>query len=131
MPKRSAAKPSEREFRVAVVEEIADDIYSIKFVLQSFGYKVLSFSASSSYLEPLLQFKPQIVIVDMMIPAEGGYRVIREIRGRLSVKLPILAITAAAMKGDDGDVLKAGGTETLAKPYAITELQRKLRKLDK
>lgn len=35
------------------------------------------------------------------------------------------------MKGDDGDVLKAGGTETLAKPYSITELEKKLRKLDK
>lgn len=86
MPKCSGANIPEREFRVAVVEEIADNIYSLKSVLQSLGYKVLSFAAFSSYLEPLLQFKPQIVIVDMMLPADGGYRVIRSIRSRTSEK---------------------------------------------
>ena len=131
MPKRSKNQPRKIDFRIAVVEETADNIYSIKFVLQSLGYDVLSFSAPSRYLQSLRQFSPQLVIVDMMIPGHGGYRVIEELRSQVSPELPLLAITAAAMKGSEEDVLKAGASDTLAKPYPIAELQTKLKKLPK
>ena len=129
MPKRSKNQPRKIDFRIAVVEETADNIYSIKFVLQSLGYEVLSFSASSRYLHSLHQFSPQLVIVDMMISGDGGYRVIEELRSQISRKVPVLAITAAAMKGDEKDVLAEGASDTLAKPYAVAELQKKLKKL--
>ena len=130
MPKRSKNQPRKIDFRIAVVEETADNIYSIKFVLQSLGYEVLSFSSPSRYLQSLRQFGPQLVIVDMMIPGDGGYRAIEELRSQVSREVPVLAITAAAMKGSEEDVLKAGASDTLAKPYAITELQKKLKKLE-
>ena len=131
MPKRSKSQPRKIDFRIAVIEETADNIYSIKFVLQSLGYDVLSFSAASRYLQRLRQFSPQLVIVDMMIPGDGGYRVIEELRSRVSRELPVLAITAAAMKGGEEEVLEAGANDTLAKPYAVAELQKKLKKLEK
>ena len=130
MPKRQVEHPLQKDIRVAIVEEISDDIYSIKFVLQSLGYEVLSFAASSVYIEPLLQFNPKIVIVDMMIPAEGGYHVIEKINSQTSVKLAILAITAAGMKGTEGDVLEAGVSDILSKPYTIAELQEKLNEME-
>ena len=131
MPKRSKNQPRKIDFRIAVIEETADNIYSIKFVLQSLGYDVLSLSAASRYLQPLRQFSPQLVIVDMMIPGDGGYRVIEELRSHVSRKLPVLAITAAAMKGGEEEVLEAGASDTLAKPYAVAELQKKLKKLER
>ena len=131
MSKRSRSQPLKIDFRIAVIEETADNIYSIKFVLQSLGYEVLSLSAAPGYLPRLRQFSPQMVIVDMMIPGDGGYRVIEEIRSHVSRKLPVLAITAAAMTGGEEDVLEAGASDTLAKPYAIAELQNKLKKLEK
>ncbi len=130
MSKRSRNQPLKIDFRIAVIEETADNIYSIKFVLQSLGYEVLSLSAAPRYLPRLLQFSPQLVIVDMMIPGDGGYRVIEELRSHVSRKLPVLAITAAAMTGGEEDVLEAGASDTLAKPYAIAELQNKLKKLE-
>ena len=77
------------------------------------------------------EYAPQLVIVDMMIPGDGGYRVIEELRSHVSRKLPVLAITAAAMKGGEEEVLEAGASDTLAKPYAVAELQKKLKKLEK
>ena len=131
MPKLSKSRPRKIDFRIAVIEETADNIYSIKFVLQSLGYEVLSFSAASRYLQRLRQFRPQLVIVDMMIPGDGGYRVIEGLRSHVSRKLPVLAITAAAMKGGEEEVLEAGASVTLAKPYAVAELQKKLKELEK
>jgi len=129
MPKRAGSQPRKIDCRIGVIEEIADNIYSIKFVLQSLGYEVVSFSAGSRYLPALQRFKPHVVIVDMMIPGDLGYSVIRALRARLPKKLPVLAITAAAMKGDDQEVVKTGATDTLAKPYAVAELQKKLKTL--
>ena len=130
MPNKSKSQPRKIDFRIAVIEETADNIYSIKFVLQSLGYEVLSFSAASRYLQRLRQFSPQLVIVDMMIPGDGGYRVIEELRSHVSRKLPVLAITAAAMQGGEEEVLEAGASDILAKPYAVAELQKKLKKLE-
>ena len=131
MPNKSKSQPRKIDFRIAVIEETADNIYSIKFVLQSLGYDVLSLSAASRYLQRLRQFSPQLVIVDMMIPGDGGYRVIEELRSHVSRKLPVLAITAAAMKGGEQEVLEAGASDTLAKPYDVVELQKKLKKLER
>ena len=129
MPKRARSQSRKIDCRVAVIEETADNIYSIKFVLQSLGYEVVSFSADARYLQLLESFKPDLVIVDMMIPGDLGYGVIQALRSRLPGKLPVLAITAAAMKGDDEQVREAGASDTLAKPYAVRELQKKLKKL--
>lgn len=112
---------------LAVVEEVADDIYSIKFILQSLRYQVRSFSYSQPFLNELAEFNPKMIIVDMMIPMGGGFEVIRHIRSHPKLeKTPVLGITADAMEGKAKDVIKAGGQDYLAKPYAVGELQEKL-----
>lgn len=110
---------------IAVVEEVADNIYSIKFILQSLGYRVRSFSAPEAVTQRLVDFAPKLIIIDMMIPEGGGFEVIRRIRRHLA-DVPLMAITADAMDGEEEDVYKAGGQDVLAKPYNVGELQQKL-----
>ncbi len=125
--KRASRKGKEPGLKIGVVEEVADNIYSIKFILQSLGYEVGSFSAGSpSYIDELAEFAPALVIVDMMIPHGGGYSVIRGIQKSRLSKVPVLAITADAMEGESKDVLKVGARDILAKPYAVSDLQEKL-----
>ncbi len=114
--------------QIAVVEEIADNIYSIKFILQSLGYQVSSFSSGAPFQASLVEFSPDLVIVDMMIPGRQGYEIIKSIRESSLKKVPVLAITAEAMQGEEKDVYEAGGQDVLPKPYTVTELQKKLRK---
>jgi len=114
--------------QIAVVEEVADNIYSIKFILQSLGYQVSSFSSGVPFQASLIEFSPDLVIVDMMIPGRQGYEIIESIRESSLKKVPVLAITAAAMEGDEKDVYEAGGQDILPKPYTVTELQKKLEK---
>ena len=64
----------------------------------------------------------------MMIPGRQGYEIIESIRESSLKKVPVLAITAAAMEGDEKDVYEAGGQDILPKPYTVTELQKKLKK---
>ena len=129
MAKRSKGERQRLDQRVAIIEEVADNIYSVKFILQSLGYGVLSVSSGSGFAQRIAQFEPQLVIVDMMIPEKGGYSAIRDVRRNVSKQLPILAITAAAMQGDEKAVIRAGSTDTLSKPYSVVELQVKIKGL--
>ncbi len=126
MRRRRARGPTPDSKRLAVIEEIADDIYSVQFVLQSLGFRTRSFSPRSSIAD-LMAFDPELIIVDMMISGGGGYRVIRQIRraGNLA-RVPILAIAAAAMEGSAEEILAAGGQDVLTKPYNMAELKEKL-----
>ncbi len=125
---KSKDKREEHEKKIAVIEEVADNIYSIKFILQSIGYEVASLSSRDSYQPMLKEFLPDLIIIDMMIAGGGGFDVIRQL-GKSSVKkVPILAITAEAMEGTEEDVYQAGGQDTLCKPYTVKELKKKLKK---
>lgn len=121
-------KKTNTDKKIAVIEEVADNIYSIKFILQSIGYEVASFSSHDSYLSSVKEFVPDLIIVDMMIAGGEGYGVIGRLHKGSLKKVPILAITAEAMEGKEEDVLKAGGKDTLSKPYTVKNLKKKLKK---
>ncbi len=122
----SPLRAARQDQHIAVIEEIADDIYSVKFILQSLGYDVRSFSSTIPFLALVTEFQPALIIVDMMIPDGGGYEAIRGLRASSLEDVPILAITAEAMEGKVEDVYQAGGQEVLRKPYTVSELQEKL-----
>jgi CheY-like chemotaxis protein len=125
---KSRGKKDESEIKIAVIEEVADNIYSIKFILQSIGYEVVSFSSHDSYQLSVKEFLPNLIIVDMMIVGGAGFAVIRELHKGSLKKVPILAITAEAMEGKEEDVYKAGGQDALCKPYTVKDLKKKLKK---
>ena len=128
MKNKSGRKEEGKSQKIAVIEEIADDIYSIKFILQSIGYEVHSLSSSDFSQDALHEFSPQLIIVDMMIPDGEAYQIMKELgRSRLK-QVPILAITAAAMAGEEQDVYQAGGQDVLSKPYEVSDLREKLKK---
>jgi CheY-like chemotaxis protein len=129
MKKKSGRNQEQSEnLKIAVIEEIADDIYSIKFILQSIGYDVESFSSQESYQEALVEFAPQLVIIDMMISDGQAYQVMKELGQSRLKKVPILAITAEAMEGEEQDVYQAGGQDVLSKPYEVSDLRKKIKK---
>jgi len=129
MKKKSGRNQEQSEnLKIAVIEEIADDIYSIKFILQSIGYDVESFSSQESYQEALVECAPQLVIIDMMISDGQAYQVMKELGQSRLKKVPILAITAEAMEGEEQDVYQAGGQDVLSKPYEVSDLRKKIKK---
>ena len=125
---KSRGKTNEGEIKIAVIEEVADNIYSIKFILQSIGYEVASFSSHDAYQLSVKEFLPHLIIVDMMIVGGAGFAVISELHKGSLKKVPILAITAEAMEGEEQDVYQAGGQDVLSKPYEVSDLRKKIKK---
>ncbi len=123
-----SANPANQEHPIAVVEEVADNIYSVKFILQSLGYTVSSIRADHEFLSALREFNPALIIVDMLIPGRGGFDVIRTLRKSDFSSTPVVAITADAMEGEEKEARECGADEILSKPYSVPELQQVLGK---
>ena len=90
---------------------------------------VLTATTGSEAIE-LIEQTPElaIVLMDIMMPEMDGYQTIENIRGNPAYRrLPIVALTAKAMKGDREKCLEAGASDYLAKPVNTEQLLSALR----
>ena len=116
--------------RVALlVDDDARNIFALSSMLERRGMRVLT-AANGSEAIRLVNSAPDIAIVlmDIMMPEMDGYQTIAAIRENpLFRRLPIIALTAKAMKGDREKSLEAGASEYLAKPVNTEQLLSAMR----
>jgi HAMP domain-containing protein/CheY-like chemotaxis protein/signal transduction histidine kinase len=107
-----------------LVDDDARNIFALSSVLERRGMKVLTATTGSEAVA-LVGSNPEIAIVlmDIMMPQMDGYQTIGVIRGKPEFRrLPIIALTAKAMKGDREKCLEAGASDYLAKPVNTEQL---------
>jgi HAMP domain-containing protein/CheY-like chemotaxis protein/signal transduction histidine kinase len=107
-----------------LVDDDARNIFALSSVLERRGMKVLTATTGSEAVA-LVQQHPEIAIVlmDIMMPQMDGYQTIGVIREYPAFRrLPIIALTAKAMKGDREKCLEAGASDYLAKPVNTEQL---------
>ncbi|NTX09771.1 HAMP domain-containing protein [Myxococcus sp. CA056] len=115
--------------KVLVVDDDVRNIFALNTVLERYGMKV-AFAESAREGLGLLEKDADIelVLMDVMMPEMDGYQAMRAIRRMERVAhLPILALTAKAMKGDREKCLEAGASDYITKPVDIEKLLSLLR----
>jgi HAMP domain-containing protein/CheY-like chemotaxis protein/signal transduction histidine kinase len=115
--------------KVLVVDDDVRNIFALSSVLERRGMIVLTAGTGREAIE-LIDSTPDIAIVlmDIMMPEMDGYETMQVIRqNTLLRRLPIIALTAKAMKGDREKCLEAGASEYLAKPVNTEQLLSSLR----
>ncbi|NUB07355.1 response regulator, partial [Azospirillum sp. Vi22] len=115
--------------KALIVDDDFRNIFSLASVLEAHDMTVLHAESGPEGLE-LLKAHPDldVALVDIMMPLMDGYQTIREIRATASGRgLPVIAVTAKAMKGDREKCIEAGATDYLAKPVDIDHLLSLLR----
>jgi hypothetical protein len=114
---------------VLLVDDDARNIFALSSVLERRGMEVLTATTGSEALGVLNSREDvAIVLMDIMMPGMDGYETIQEIRSKPAFgRLPILALTAKAMKGDREKCLEAGASDYLAKPVNVEQLLSALR----
>jgi len=114
---------------VLLVDDDPRNIFALSSALERRGMSVLTATTGREAIE-LIEKTPSlaIVLMDIMMPEMDGYQTIENIRGNLQFRrLPIIALTAKAMKGDREKCLQAGASDYLAKPVNTEQLLSALR----
>ena len=102
--------------RILVTEDDPQNMYLVKFLLESAGYEVLSATDGEEAVEVVRAEKPDLVLMDMLLPRMDGYEATRIIKADPETTMPVVALTAYSMKGDREAILRAGCDGYISKP---------------
>jgi two-component system, sensor histidine kinase and response regulator len=115
--------------RLLVVDDVPDNLFLIRTILEEEGYEIMTASNGEKGLALVRSELPDLVLLDVMMPGMDGYEVTRRIRSQKNLPfIPILLITAydqsSAVKG-----LDLGADEFIRKPVEADELLARVRSL--
>ena len=115
---------------VLLIEDEPNIIEAIRFILQRDGWTVLTHSNGADAPEVIRAQRPDVLILDVMLPGKSGYDILRDIRADLTQEdLPILMLTARGQTKDRDIAERAGVTRFMTKPFSNAEVLDAVRAL--
>lgn len=113
--------------RILVVEDNQDNMTLIVDVLTALEYEVFQATDGMRGVQMTQDLRPDLVLMDLSLPKKDGWTATREIKAQTELeRIPIIALTAHAMKGDKERALEAGCDDYITKPINLQELANKL-----
>ena len=120
--------PHESHARILVVEDELPMRQALRDCLSGHGYRVMTAEDGSTGLDRALQEKPDLVLLDIMMPQLSGLNVCAALR-QAGAAMPILILTAKGQVKDRVAGLDAGSDDYLIKPFSTEELLARIRAL--
>lgn len=103
---------------ITIVEDEPFIVEALSFLLEREGYQVQSVSDGAAAVEFITTNKPDLVILDIMLPNVSGMKILEDIRANPDfVALPVLMLTAKGQKKDRRAAEDAGVSEFMTKPF--------------
>lgn len=112
---------SDKSMKVLVVEDEPSLIFTIRDTLESEGYDVIVSEDGTHALDMVREHKPDIMILDIMLPGKSGYEVLEEVR-KEKFTFPVIILTAKDQEPDKVKGLNLGADDYLTKPFGVKEL---------
>jgi len=113
--------------KILVVDDEPSIVKSIQYSLEKEGYTVATAHDGAQAIEVARREKPNLVILDVMLPSLDGYEVCRQIRQEMPV--PIIMLTAKGEEIDKVVGLEIGADEYVTKPFSLRELLARIKAL--
>ena len=111
--------------KIMIVEDDPKSMKLMLMVLRPHGYTLLEATDGEEALEIAVRDKPDLIMMDMQLPKLSGVEVTRRLRQMPAFNhIPILAVTASAMKGDKERLIEAGCDLYISKPINTLELPK-------
>jgi two-component system cell cycle response regulator DivK len=108
---------------ILVVEDNEKNLKLFRDVLRANGFRTVEATSGGQALELAARHDPDLVLMDIQLPDLDGVEALRRLRGDArTASIPVVAVTALAMRGDRKRFLDAGFDGYLSKPVDISEL---------
>ncbi|MDX2254963.1 MAG: response regulator [Pseudanabaenaceae cyanobacterium bins.39] len=109
---------------ILVVEDAPDNQVLVEQVFQDSGYRVTCIQDGQSALNWLADHHPDLILLDLSLPEIDGWEIARQLKASdRTASIPIIALTAHAMKGDRESAIASGCDDYLTKPIDIDLLE--------
>lgn len=127
-----------KKHTILVVDDDPDIIEIVGYRLQQEGYQVVMATDGVDALGAVRLHNPDLIVLDVMMPGENGYRVSKMIKedeqaGRLTKKIPVILLTARNLKGDpEREEMFMGFSQAdtvIYKPFEMNDLLKRIREL--
>jgi CheY-like chemotaxis protein len=113
--------------RILVAEDNVVNRELIREMLEAWGFRVVEALDGQQALFAIKTERPDLVLMDIQMPVRDGLSVLREVRSDPELEgIPILALTAYAMRGDSERALSAGFNAYITKPIDMPLLRREI-----
>jgi two-component system cell cycle response regulator DivK len=117
-----AESPHAAAKRILVVEDNDLNMKLLNDVLEAHGYDVLSTGEGAVALEWAKQYHPDLILMDLQLPDISGLDVTRQLKADAATReIPVIAVTAFAMAGDEKKALDHGCDGYVAKPIVLRD----------
>jgi two-component system, cell cycle response regulator DivK len=110
---------------ILYIEDNPDNLTLVKRAIEAIGHRFVGMSSGHEGLKKAEEIKPDLILLDINLPDIDGYEIARRLRScgnKHLLYVPIIAITANALKGDAEKALEAGCDVYMSKPINIREL---------
>jgi DNA-binding response OmpR family regulator len=116
--------------RILLVEDEANILEAIGFILSRDGWEVLGHGKGETALAEIERVAPDILVLDVMLPGRSGFDILRDLRGQAETEgLPVLLLTAKGQARDREQAMALGANAFLTKPFSNDELVATVRAL--
>jgi CheY-like chemotaxis protein len=127
MPPEDSAGPAAQSLRVLLVDDVADTRIVFGRLLEILGHQVRTADDGPSALEAALEFRPDVVLLDLGLPGMNGYEVAKRMRQQLALQNAVLAaVTGYGQQIDRQRSQQMGFDHHLVKPIDVDALQQLL-----
>jgi two-component system, cell cycle response regulator DivK len=121
---KDTGKPTRKTTKAGKVLVVEDNELNLKLfrdILQTYNFEVVGTKDGFEALELIRAHAPDVIIMDIQLRGVSGFDIIQTIKSDESIKhVPIIAVTAFAMKDDQEKILASGCEAYIAKPISIT-----------
>ena len=116
--------------KIYIVEDDTNISEIESFSLKNSGYDVFVYENAHDFYEALDKSVPNLVLLDIMLPDEGGLSIVEKLRKNpVTKKIPIILVTAKTTEMDKVKGLDAGADDYLTKPFGVMELISRVKAL--
>lgn len=113
---------------VLLVEDEPNIIEAIRFILSRDGWRVSCHADGKNALEEVQRLKPDVVVLDVMLPGRSGFDILRDIRADTDLgTTPVLMLTAKGQAKDRERAAALGVSDFMVKPFSNSEVLQRLR----